>query len=129
MLMVVGIALLAVGIVLIPAAHACYRLPVTSPRFRRWIGGETVGVVLATIPAVGLIALLNLLADEKARDIGIVHLVAAIVIAAAGWFAARFLVRFGARLERASPEAAGVAAASPGASGPASVSIPEKRAA
>lgn len=129
MLIVVGMALFAIGVVLIAAAYAYHRDPAASPRLARWVDGETTGVVLTMVPASGLIALFYFVIDAEARNIGVAHLAIAAAIALAGWFAARSLFRRGTRLEQATIEMTQAAEERASAPGPAFASIPEKRAA
>ncbi|MDX9860695.1 MAG: hypothetical protein RBS99_07225 [Rhodospirillales bacterium] len=93
MLVVLATILIALGAVLVAAAAGVRRDATRRPRLARWVGGETAGVLFTLLPACGVVALFNVLIDQGGRNLTMLHIAAALAVAAAGWMATRYIRR------------------------------------
>lgn len=93
MLVVFAATLLALGAVLVVAAAGAHRDAARRPRLAHWVGGETAGVILTLVPASGGVALFNVLIDQGGRNLSMLHIAAALAVAAAGWMVTRNIRR------------------------------------
>lgn len=95
MLLVFGVAFVALGAVLTVAARSVFYNGLLPAGVRRWIGGETIGVTLATLGGSGIVMILLFITDGSASHVGVVPAGLAMALAVAGIFGVRFIHRRG----------------------------------
>lgn len=95
MLFTFGVAFAILGAVLTVAARSIFYNGLLSAGIRRWIGGETIGVILATLGGSGVVMILLFIVGGGVSDLGVVPAGLAIALAVAGIYGMRVIHRRG----------------------------------
>lgn len=93
MLMILGVTAIVAGALLTVTAGLLFRSPTQSVRARRLLGGQAVGVLLATLMGLGVVFLFAFLVTGKPGETFAVETAIAAAIAVAGLFAVRRAAR------------------------------------
>jgi hypothetical protein len=100
MLLVYGVATLAVGAVLIAAAGHLFETSASSP-LQRFLGSETFDVLLASLMGMGLVMLFIFIIGDKTQSPVLLETLLAGAVAAAGYVGVRLVGRMADRRKRA----------------------------